>query len=72
MFEIIAEEFIDEEVVAPEVMEEAHVVAVETIQHYDTKIMKKEYKAVSRGFTSEKNNAIDIQFLTTLCVLIKE
>ncbi|CAL1540644.1 unnamed protein product [Lymnaea stagnalis] len=45
-FDLIAEDFIGNEVIAPEVQEEAVVIAMETIQYYDDKVLKRQLKEV--------------------------
>lgn len=49
-FDIIAEDFIDAEVIHSEVKEEAEVIARETIQYYDDKVLRREFKEVSGCF----------------------
>lgn len=47
-FELIAEEFIQEEVIAPEVEEESTSIAKETLKHYDNKVARREFSEVSQ------------------------
>ncbi|KAK7106142.1 uncharacterized protein [Littorina saxatilis] len=47
-FDIVAMEFIEEEVIAAEAEEEAASVAAEMLQHYDNKITRRELKEVSK------------------------
>lgn len=46
MFELIAEDFIRDEVIESEVGEISQEVANEVLSHYDTKVMRREMKEV--------------------------
>uniref|UniRef100_A0A0B7AN93 Uncharacterized protein n=1 Tax=Arion vulgaris TaxID=1028688 RepID=A0A0B7AN93_9EUPU len=46
IFDLRAEDFLWSEVIGPEVKEEAQVIAMETLQHYDNKVIRKEFKQV--------------------------
>ena len=46
LFEIVAEDFIRSEVIVPEVEELSQEVATEVLNHYDSKVMKREMKEV--------------------------
>ena len=46
MFEVYAEEFIEEEVIKVELAEEIPDMAKEVLTHFDTKVMRRELKEV--------------------------
>ena len=43
----MADDFIEREVIASEIKEESQVVAREVLDHYDSKVMKREFRDVS-------------------------
>ena len=47
MFDIIAEDFIEKEVIIPDLDEVVPEIATEVLSHYDTKVMRRELKEVS-------------------------
>ena len=47
VFEVYAEEFIEEEVIKAELAEEIPDMAKEVLTHFDTKVMRRELKEVS-------------------------
>uniref|UniRef100_A0A2C9KWF4 Uncharacterized protein n=1 Tax=Biomphalaria glabrata TaxID=6526 RepID=A0A2C9KWF4_BIOGL len=65
-FDIIAEDFINSQVIAPEVTEEAIVVARETIQYYDDKVLRKQFKEVNLLANDKLADAVILDYLVTL------
>lgn len=69
LFEIVAEDFIASEVIAPEVKDEATAVARETIQSLDNKIMRKELKEVSSLPLMDTSHYVSFHFVfMSFCV----
>ncbi|XP_012935277.1 uncharacterized protein LOC101850543 isoform X2 [Aplysia californica] len=66
VFDIMAEEFIESEVIASEVKEEAQVIARETIQHYDTKVMRREFKEVSMQAKNKLADVVIMEYILNL------
>ncbi|KAI8779852.1 CAunnamed protein product [Biomphalaria glabrata] len=65
-FDIIAEDFINSQVIAPEVTEEAIVVARETIQYYDDKVLRRQFKEVNLLANDKLADAVILDYLVTL------
>ncbi|RUS73246.1 hypothetical protein EGW08_018989 [Elysia chlorotica] len=51
IFDIMAEDFIEREVIASEIKEELQIVAKEVLDHYDSKVLKREFREVSQKAT---------------------
>ncbi|XP_059157809.1 uncharacterized protein LOC131942104 [Physella acuta] len=62
-FDIIAEDFIDSEVISSEVKEEAEVIARETIQYYDDKVLRREFKEVSTHAREKLTDTVIMEYL---------
>lgn len=65
-FDLIAEDFIQTEVIAPEVQEESEVLARETIQYYDDKVLKRQLKEVSQQADDVLADSIIMEYLLSL------
>ncbi|KAH9492842.1 hypothetical protein Btru_023847 [Bulinus truncatus] len=65
-FDIIAEDFIQSQVIAPEVVEEAAVVARETIQYYDDKVIRRQFKEVNLLAKDKLADTVILDYLMSL------
>lgn len=65
-FELIAEEFIQEEVIAPEVEEESTSIAKETLKHYDNKVARREFSEVFRKAGQQLADSMLVGYLMSV------
>nr|KAG5705384.1 hypothetical protein BaRGS_011156 [Batillaria attramentaria] len=65
-FELIAEDFIEKEVIAPEVEEEATAVATEILQHYDNKVTKRELREVTKKANGQLVDSLFMGYLLSV------
>ncbi|XP_048258055.1 uncharacterized protein LOC124113541 isoform X2 [Haliotis rufescens] len=66
VFDIIAEDFLEDEVIGPEVEDEAVVVAKDIIQHYDSKITRREMKSVKEMAGDRLVESLCLDYLLSL------
>ncbi|GFR84614.1 hypothetical protein ElyMa_006005400 [Elysia marginata] len=66
IFDIMAEDFIEREVIASEIKEESEVVAREVLDHYDSKIMKREFREVSQKATIKLADSILMTYMMSV------
>ncbi|XP_071111289.1 uncharacterized protein [Haliotis cracherodii] len=66
VFDIIAEDFLEDEVIGPEVEDEAVVVAKDIIQHYDSKITRREMKSVKEKAGDRLVESLCLDYLLSL------
>lgn len=63
VFEIIAEDFIKDEVIESELEEEVPEIAKSVLSHYDSKVMKRELKEVQTAFIFQELNPFHLKFI---------
>lgn len=66
LFDLICEDFIAKEVIAPEVEEEAQAVATEILQHYDNKLTKRELKEVTRKANGQLIDSLLMDYMMSV------
>eukprot|EP00105_Crassostrea_gigas_P016646 XP_011434107.1 PREDICTED: uncharacterized protein LOC105333013 [Crassostrea gigas] len=66
ILEVILEEFINTYVIEPEMEEEISEIAKEVLEHYDTKIEKKELREISKKAGNRLMESICLEYLLSL------
>ncbi|GFN85328.1 hypothetical protein PoB_001183400 [Plakobranchus ocellatus] len=66
LFDIMADDFIEREVITSEVKEESEAIAREVIQHYDSKVMKREFREVSQKATHKLADTILMSYMMSV------